>query len=111
MLAVYQLYLNQWLQIRWRSWLTQHYLGEWLHGANHYRMQLQGDAADNPDQRMTDDVKLFVERTLNIGVGLLSSIVTLAFLRRHPVGPFHRRTAAPVRAGLSTFPAIWSGAR
>jgi putative ATP-binding cassette transporter len=77
-LAVYQLYLNQWLQIRWRRWLTSHYLGEWLHDANHYRMQLQGDAADNPDQRITDDVKLFVERTLDIGVGLLSSVVTLA---------------------------------
>ncbi|MBR1274161.1 ABC transporter ATP-binding protein/permease [Bradyrhizobium sp. AUGA SZCCT0283] len=77
-LAVYQLYLNQWLQIRWRRWMTAQYLGEWLHRANHYRMQLQGDAADNPDQRMTDDVKLFVDRTLNIGVGLLSSIVTLA---------------------------------
>jgi vitamin B12/bleomycin/antimicrobial peptide transport system ATP-binding/permease protein len=77
-IAVYQLYLNQWLQIRWRQWMTKHYLGEWLHQANHYRMQLQGDAADNPDQRVTDDVKLFVDRTLNIGVGLLSSIVTLA---------------------------------
>jgi len=77
-LAVYQLYLNQWLQIRWRRWMTSHYLGDWLHKANHYRMQLEGDAADNPDQRMTDDVKLFVDRTLNIGVGLLSSIVTLA---------------------------------
>jgi putative ATP-binding cassette transporter len=77
-LAVYQLYLNQWLQIRWRRWLTSHYLGEWLQDANHYRMQLRGDAADNPDQRITDDVKLFVERTLDIGVGLLSSVVTLA---------------------------------
>ena len=77
-LAVYQLYLNQWLQIRWRRWMTTKYLGEWLHDANHYRMQLQGDAADNPDQRITDDVKLFVERTLDIGVGLLSSVVTLA---------------------------------
>jgi putative ATP-binding cassette transporter len=77
-IAVYQLYLNQWLQIRWRRWMTAQYLGDWLHQANHYRMQLQGDAADNPDQRMTDDVKLFVDRTLNIGVGLLSSIVTLA---------------------------------
>lgn len=77
-LSVYQLYLNQWLQIRWRNWLTQHYLGEWLEGPNHYRMQLQGDAADNPDQRMTDDVKLFVDRTLEIGVGLLSSVVSLA---------------------------------
>ncbi|MBI5264095.1 MAG: ABC transporter ATP-binding protein/permease [Bradyrhizobium sp.] len=77
-LAVYQLYLNQWLQIRWRRWLTIHYLGEWLDGANHYRMQLSGDAADNPDQRITEDVKMFVEQTLGIFIGLLSSIVTLA---------------------------------
>lgn len=76
-IAVYQLYLNQWLQIRWRKWMTERYLGDWLHEANHYRMQLQGDAADNPDQRMTDDVKLFVDRTLNIGIGLLNSTVTL----------------------------------
>ena len=76
-LSIYQLYLNQWLQIRWRRWMTTKYLGEWLHDANHYRMQLQGDAADNPDQRVSDDVKLFVDRTLNIGVGLLSSVVTL----------------------------------
>ncbi|MBR1266337.1 ABC transporter ATP-binding protein/permease [Bradyrhizobium sp. AUGA SZCCT0222] len=76
-LAVYQLYLNQWLQIRWRRWLTRHYLGEWMHGANHYRMQLQGDAADNPDQRIADDVRLFVERTLDIGLSLLNSVVTL----------------------------------
>jgi vitamin B12/bleomycin/antimicrobial peptide transport system ATP-binding/permease protein len=77
-LAVYQLYLNQWLQIRWRRWLTSRYLGEWLHDANHYRMQLQGDAADNPDQRITDDVKMFVDQTLTISVGFLSAAVTLA---------------------------------
>lgn len=76
-LAVYQLYLNQWLQIRWRNWLTHHYLGEWLDHANHYRMQLQGDAADNPDQRISDDVKMFVDQTLNICVGFLSAVVTL----------------------------------
>ena len=76
-LGVYDLYLNQWLQIRWRNWMTTKYLDEWLRNANHYRMQLQGDAADNPDQRLADDIRLFVELTLNIGVGLLSSIVTL----------------------------------
>ncbi|MDN4983503.1 ABC transporter ATP-binding protein/permease [Bradyrhizobium arachidis] len=77
-LAVYKLYLNQWLQIRWRRWMTQHYLGEWLDGATHYRMQLKGDAADNPDQRLTEDVTNFVEQTLVLGLGLLSSVVTLA---------------------------------
>jgi putative ATP-binding cassette transporter len=76
-LAVYQLYLNQWLQIRWRRWMTKRYLGLWLEGANHYRMQLLGDAADNPDQRIAEDVQLFVERTLAVGIGLLSSVVTL----------------------------------
>lgn len=76
-LAVYQLYLNQWLQIRWRTWMTRRYLAEWLYDANHYRMQLLGDAADNPDQRIADDVRLFVEQTLTIGIGFLNSVVTL----------------------------------
>jgi len=76
-LGVYQLYLNQWLQIRWRNWMTRQYLTEWLDNANHYRMQLQGDPADNPDQRISDDVQMFVQLTLQIGVGLLSSIVSL----------------------------------
>ena len=76
-LAVYQLYLNQWLQIRWRQWMTKAYLGDWLDGANHYRMQLLGDAADNPDQRIAEDIQMFVERTLTIGIGLLSALVTL----------------------------------
>ncbi|HET7679663.1 MAG TPA: ABC transporter ATP-binding protein/permease [Xanthobacteraceae bacterium] len=83
LLAVYQLYLNQWLQIRWRRWMTQHYLERWLAGATHYRMQLLGDAADNPDQRIADDIKKFIDGEngagiLPIGIGLLSSVVTLA---------------------------------
>ncbi len=76
-LQVYQLYLNQWLQIRWRRWMTKVYLAHWLEGATHYRMQLLGDAADNPDQRIAEDIRLFIERTLTIGVGLLGATVTL----------------------------------
>ena len=77
MLKVYQLYLNQWLQVRWRRWMTQAYLRNWLDDANHYRMQLQGDAADNPDQRIAEDIQLFVVRTLRIGLGFLNSVVTI----------------------------------
>ena len=75
--VVYQIYLNQWLQIRWRRWMTQTYLRQWLNAANHYRMQLLGDAADNPDQRIADDLRMFVEYTLTIVTGLLNSIVSL----------------------------------
>ena len=109
-LSVYQLYLNQWLQIRWRNWMTTQYLGEWLHDANHYRMQLQGDAADNPDQRITDDVKLFVGQTLALGVGLLSSIVSLASF---VVILWGLSAEAPLHLFGNTLPspAIWSGAR
>jgi putative ATP-binding cassette transporter len=74
--AVYQTYLNQWLQIRWRRWMTQTYLRQWLNAANHYRMQLLGDAADNPDQRIADDLRLFVSFTLSLGTGLLNAIVS-----------------------------------
>jgi len=82
-LAVYQLYLNQWLQIRWRKFLTARYLGNWLDGATHYRMQLGGDAADNPDQRIAEDIKQFIDGGSNgvgilpIGLGLLNAVVTL----------------------------------
>ncbi len=78
LLAVYQLYLNQWLQIRWRRWLTATYLDHWLADSNHYRMQLLGDAADNPDQRIAEDIAQFISLTLTIGLQLLSSCVTLA---------------------------------
>ena len=82
-LAVYQLYLNQWLQIRWRRFLTTRYLGDWLEQGTHYRMQLSGDAADNPDQRIAEDIKQFIDGGSNgvgilpIGLGLLNAVVTL----------------------------------
>jgi putative ATP-binding cassette transporter len=77
LLAVYQLYLNQWLQIRWRTWMTGAYVARWLKDSAHYRMQLRGDAADNPDQRIADDINQFVEKTLTVGIRLLGAVVTL----------------------------------
>jgi putative ATP-binding cassette transporter len=76
-LAAYQIYLQQWLVIRWRTWMTKRYLDHWLAGPNHYRMQLLGDAADNPDQRIAEDVRLFVERGLYIGLKIFGAVVSL----------------------------------
>ncbi len=77
--AVYRVYLRQMLQIRWRNWLTERYVARWLHNDAYYHMQL-GDnaAADNPDQRIAEDINGFVGQTLILGLGLLESIVTLA---------------------------------
>lgn len=75
--AVYQLYLNQMLQIRWRRWLTEKYLTEWIGNRTYYRMQFTDRGTDNPDQRISEDLALFVDRTLNLTLGLMSAVVTL----------------------------------
>jgi vitamin B12/bleomycin/antimicrobial peptide transport system ATP-binding/permease protein len=75
--AVYQLYLNQMLQIRWRRWLTDRYLNTWLADRTYYRMQLAAGDTDNPDQRIAEDVRLFVTHTLTLSLEFLSAVVTL----------------------------------
>ena len=75
--AVYRLYLNQMLQIRWRRWLNDRYLDRWIGSRVYYRMQLTDGGTDNPDQRIAQDLALFVESTLSLTLGLLSAVVTL----------------------------------
>src|SRR3954466_2528783 len=75
--AVYRLYFLQMLQIEWRTWLTERYMGDWLADRTYYRLQLLDQGTDNPDQRISEDLRLFVENTLALWLGLLSSVVTL----------------------------------
>ena len=63
--------------IRWRRWLTGQYIGEWLGEGTHYRMGLRGAAADNPDQRIAEDIKQFTDTTYSFSIQLLSQISTL----------------------------------
>jgi len=81
LVAVYFTYLSQWLQIRWRRWLTVRFLDEWLADRAYYRISLTTDRAavgtDNPDQRIAEDIRDFVDSTLTLGISLLANIVTL----------------------------------
>ncbi|TWA97510.1 ABC transporter ATP-binding protein/permease [Bradyrhizobium stylosanthis] len=72
--TVYQRYLTQWLAIRWRRWLTTQYLGKWLDGSVHYRAALAGGPIDNPDQRIADDIRQFIDGVISLIVGLLNAI-------------------------------------
>ena len=76
-LAVYQAYLNQMLEIRWRRWLNDRYLNAWLADGAYYRMQLVARETDNPDQRIAEDVHLLAAHTLGLFTGGLRAIVTL----------------------------------
>jgi putative ATP-binding cassette transporter len=76
-LAVYQLYLSQMLEIRWRRWLTDRYLRAWLTDRAYYRMQLVAKETDNPDQRIAEDIQLLISHTLALFMGGLRAFVTL----------------------------------
>jgi len=76
--AVYQTYLTQMIQIRWRRWLTRRYVGSWLERGTYYQMQVFGDGTDNPDQRISEDLATFSFQTINLLIGVISAVTTLA---------------------------------
>jgi putative ATP-binding cassette transporter len=80
--AVYKFYITQLLELRWRAWMTTHYLERWLSGQAFYRMELarfsgSGGAPDNPDQRIQEDLNLFTTYSVSLTMGLLNAVVTL----------------------------------
>ena len=96
-IVVYKFYLTQLLELRWRSWMTRHYLTRWLAGQVFYKLELarfdepaaaltedtkpisQANQAspDNPDQRIQEDLNSFTTETINLSMGLLNAVVTL----------------------------------
>src|SRR5262245_53669090 len=72
-----QFYFGRMLLIRWRQWMTHRYIGLWMAEGRHYRIRLSDPSVDNIHLRIASDVMLFIERTLELGIGLLSSFVLL----------------------------------
>ncbi|QBR70434.1 ABC transporter [Beijerinckiaceae bacterium] len=87
--AVIEFVVTSTLIIRWRRWLTDYYVTHWLDRHTHYRMSLAGGAADNPDQRISEDISRFIDGG-QVGYGIysfsillisnLSSLVSFAIL-------------------------------
>lgn len=76
-IAVYAIYLRQMLEIRWRTWMTKRYLGNWMKKQVYYRLQVLGADMDNPDQRISEDINSFVSLTMSLSIGLLKQLTTL----------------------------------
>ncbi|WP_051534789.1 ABC transporter ATP-binding protein/permease [Deefgea rivuli] len=76
-IAVYAIWFQQMLEIRWRKWATEHFTARWLKESNFYRIQLTDKGTDNPDQRIAEDVGQFVSISLSLSLGLLRAVVTL----------------------------------
>jgi len=79
--AVTARYVQGWLEMRWRRWLTGRYLTDWLADRAYYRLSLSTDhhayGTDNPDQRIADDLREFSRRTLDLTIGLMRELLSL----------------------------------
>jgi len=76
--VVYQLYLKNLIQLAWRSWLTKHLLDAWLREGRHYQLNMAAGAADNPDQRISEDVRIVTDLAMDFATGLLTSVLMLS---------------------------------
>ncbi|WP_144404625.1 ABC transporter ATP-binding protein/permease [Belnapia sp. F-4-1] len=76
-IAVALLWARQMLALRWRRWLVHHLQERWLADACHYRMGLMPDAADNPDQRISENTRWATVMAVDLATGLLQALLTL----------------------------------
>jgi putative ATP-binding cassette transporter len=75
--ALLNSYLQQAFQIRWRVWLTNSLIERWLANQSYYRSRFVKESADNPDQRIQQDVEAFANISLSLSMGLLGATVSL----------------------------------
>jgi vitamin B12/bleomycin/antimicrobial peptide transport system ATP-binding/permease protein len=75
--SAYRIYVRARLEIRWRQWLTDHYLQQWMSAQAYWEIELHRKATDNPDQRIAEDVRNYVASALGLSLSLLSAVATL----------------------------------
>jgi putative ATP-binding cassette transporter len=80
-LSVLRSYLEQFLTIRWRQWMTGRFLDNWLADRAYYTISLTNQhndpGTDHPDQRIAEDIRDFTSTTLSLGVNFLSRTTSL----------------------------------
>lgn len=75
--SVYRYYVQQFLALRWRRWLTEQFLDRWLAKRSYYYLENFDDHTDNPDQRIQEDIGSLVLATLSLTIGMISAITTI----------------------------------
>ena len=75
--STYRIYVRNILQMRWRTQLTDHFLGEWMGPHAFLHRELYHNETDNPDQRISQDIQSFVASALGLSLSLLSAVATL----------------------------------
>lgn len=75
-IGVYYRWTEERLALLWREWLAQHLIKRYFNNRAYYR--LRGSASiDNPDQRISEDVRNFSLSSLSFMLIALNSLITL----------------------------------
>jgi putative ATP-binding cassette transporter len=74
--STYRIYVRGALEIRWRRWVTDHFLQQWMSSQAYCQMELHRHMVDNPDQRISEDVREFVASALGLSLSLLAAVAT-----------------------------------
>lgn len=75
--SVYNAYLKSCLAINWRTWLTGKTMTRWLESDNYYKLQLADKNTDNPDQRIAEDLNMFVSSTIVLIIGTATDLAMM----------------------------------
>ena len=75
-IATFRTYFRQMLEIRWRQWVTDANLSKWFSHQAYYRIE-RDHLADNPDQRISEDIRTLVSSSLALSLDLLTTLVSL----------------------------------
>ncbi|MFI8981117.1 ABC transporter ATP-binding protein/permease [Ectopseudomonas khazarica] len=70
-------HFQQKLTLRWRRWATENTLQLWLQRHRYLKLQLTAPETDNPDQRIADDINLFITMSLKLSLGLMTALISL----------------------------------
>lgn len=69
-------YVRDSLGIRWRRWLTGHFLDRYFEKRAYYGLNARADI-DNPDQRIAEDINSFTQQSLYFLMVILGAVIQL----------------------------------
>ncbi|WP_137931293.1 ABC transporter ATP-binding protein/permease [Mesorhizobium comanense] len=75
-LVVTQVYLRMTMQRRWRSWLTTSVIARWLASGRYYQLNLVKGDHQNPEARLSEDLRVATESPVDFVAGVLSAFLS-----------------------------------
>ena len=76
--SVIDVYARMTTQRHWREWLNNHLISRWLKNGYHYQLNFVRTAAQNPEYRIADDVRIATEALVDLVAGLITAIISAA---------------------------------